>query len=264
MLKEPFEILKEKVPFIEYLFRGIKLVVNPSVESTGQLATGEMRFALWDIFLSVSLFTTILGLLTVYKPNTDLVDSLSAFSSQFVLLLEFGYYAYVSTFSFFILTWAFMHLFKVPNLSPLHGAFLASLHYARCYALFLFFFLPIVATYINLLFTDLLSINEFTQIYSGESWIALILFLGFFLWCCVVPIKKFWTPFKNRFLSYMFIALIYYLAFSANTLAPTLGALSLNQENACKLFMKSDKVKSLTKDQQLNFGQLCLNWKHNS
>src|SRR5690606_31674920 len=150
------------------------LIAKPNIETQEQLQAGKMKFALWDITLSISLFTTILGLLSIYNSDTDLTNSLSAFSSQFILLFEFGYYAYFSTLSFFIISLAFMLIFKPDELSPLKRAFLVSLQYARWYALFLFLSLPLLAIYIDKLFTNMLTIDKFTRTYSIQSTIALI------------------------------------------------------------------------------------------
>lgn len=197
MLSEPFNILREKVPFLEYSIRSLLLFLKPQIETQEQLKSGRMKYALWDIFLSVSLFTTVVGVLNVYNQKVDLATSLTAFSSQFVLLVEFGYYAYFSTFSFFIIVCIFMFILKPADVHPFKGAYLASLHYARCYALFLFLFLPLLVLYINALFTELVTIDEFFNKAGPIGWLILGGFLGLYIWCCVIPIKKYWSPCKS-------------------------------------------------------------------
>lgn len=258
MFTEPFKILKEKIPFIEYSIRGIQLIFKPVIENQEQLHSGNMKFALWDVFLSISLFTTIIGLLSILEPNSDLNSILSVFSSQFTLLFEFGYIAYFSTFVFFILMLVFMSIFRTNDNDPLKGAFLVSLHYARFYALFLFCFLPFLLVYMQSLFTELMTIEEFTNKYLFESLLVAFFIALLYVRCCVIPIKRFWEPVNSSIWSYLIVVFATYLAFSANSFAPNLGALELNKERACALFLKSNKVKGLNSDQQRNFQIQCL------
>lgn len=264
MLIEPFKVLREKIPFLEYSIRCLQLILKPEIERPEQLKAGRMKFALWDIFLSLSLFMVVIGFLSVYNPTVDVINTLSALPSQFFLLLQFGYYAYFSTIAFFIITLVVMLVVRPVGIDPFKGAYMTSLHYARCYALFLFLFLPLVAIYINTMFSELLTINEFTNKHGLKSLVALIIFLGIYIWCCIIPIKKFWLPVKSNIGSYVLVIVVTNLAFSASVLAPNFGALELNKGKACGLFMKSDRVRGLTDSQQKTFNDFCLReQKHN-
>lgn len=258
MLIEPFIILKEKIPFIEYLNRVFHLITNPEIEKKESLTEGKMKYALWDIFLSISLFTVVIGFFTVFNPKNDIQETLSVFSSQFILLIEFGYYAFFSTTSFFVISAILLIILRKNIKSAIEAAFLSSLHYARCYALFLFLFLPLVSIYINAMFSELMTIQEFTQEHSQKSWLCLLLFISLYVWCCAIPLKRFWSPFKSKFWSYALVLVITNTAFLANNIAPSLNALEINKEKACNLFLKSEKLLKESVDKRKKFNTICL------
>ncbi len=232
------------------MFRSLQLILKPKIDNREQLATGRMKFALLDIFLSVSLFSVLAALLSVFNPELDINNSLSVFSSQFVLLLTFGYYGYCSTAAFFVISASFMYIFRPTNNHPFEAAFLASLHYARCYSLALFLFVPLVAIYLNSMFTELLTVNEFMENHILEGYLALAVMLFLILRCCVVPIKKFWSQVRSNVGAYIIVLIVIVAAFSANLFAPKIGALELNEEKARSLFMQSNKVTNTAKEKR--------------
>ena len=105
----PFSILIEKIPFLEYLLRAVKFIFNPHVETEYELPNGNMKYSLWDIVSVISLFTVVTGFVNLFSQQ-DYNRALSLFSSQFTLYFQFGYYAFWSTFIFFILYSIFYYL----------------------------------------------------------------------------------------------------------------------------------------------------------
>jgi hypothetical protein len=257
LYSEPFKILKEKIPFVEYVVRSIKLIIAPAVEKEEQIKNGRMKYALLDIFLSISLFSTIIAILAIFS-DADLTRSLSAFSSQFALLLEFGYYAYFSVTVFFLIIFFSVRMSCQSWSLAFRKAFIISLQYARFYALFLSLFLPLVVVYLSYLFDEFLSPEQFANKFATESSVALVVFTFVYVWCCLIPIKRYWSPVKSRFISYVLVLLVTNLAFMANSMAPKLGALELNMEQACILLMESDRLENLTDEQRIKFKNKCL------
>lgn len=256
MYRLPFVILREKVPFIEFVVRNLQLFVNPKVESETQFSTGDMKYALWDIVLSLTLTGIVITLIAMVVGSSDFVQALSIFGSQFEGLIHFGYYGYFSTAIFFIISLVILTA-KERNKTVFKRAFLASMHYARYYAFVLILFVPLFYYLAYQSIINIVGINEYIKAKSLESWVVLLFFFVTFMWACARPLHLYLKIFKNKLYSYLIVFVMTGSAYSASTLAPNLPGLSMNNKILCELFKKSPEYNSLSGCEKNIFDSQC-------
>ena len=254
----PFEILREKVPFLEYLIRVISFALYPKIETMDQFKTGDLRFGLWDIILTISLFGTTLGLLSIFYSDSNLSEYMAVFTVQFMVPFEFGWYAFSYTAIFYCILLAVTFALSLDKEKAFRKAFLIALHYARCYALFLFLIMPLIPIYLHVMFKEVIVFKEFAERNYGASLSVSLVYVALYVWCCVIPIYQFWKPVKSKFLSLILSVVVTILPFSFSSIVPRVGVSNFNQDRACELYMKSKKFESLTVIQRKKFRKLCL------
>lgn len=258
LLLEPFRILREKVLFVEYVCRSFGLLLCPRVETLAELGQGQMRYALYDILLSLSVVALIVAYSSTFVIGVGLSSAASVFSSIQALFLGFAYYAYFSTGCFFLLTLICMGFRRPAGYTSIQGAFLLTLHYARCYSLFLLLIVPLLLFLINRLLEGVLTIDEYFQVEPAHALYFIVPFLVLYLHCCLLPMKRFWAPSKSGFVSLMAVFLITQLAFTFNSWLPSVVRLELQWEVVCARMMASEKLAGLSVEQQQTFERSCL------
>ncbi|KSD71330.1 hypothetical protein [Pseudomonas paraeruginosa] len=180
------------------------------------------------------------------------------FSNIQALFLGFAYYAYFSTGCFFLLVLICMGIRKPPGHTRIQGAFLLTLHYARCYSLFLLLIVPLLFFLIGQSLQGVLPIDEYLQGKSEHALYFMVPFLALYLRCCLLPMKRFWTPSKSGFVSFLIVLLITQLAFTFNVWLPSVARLELQWDVVCARLMASDKLAGLSMEQRQAFEHSCL------
>lgn len=258
LLLEPFRILREKVPFVEYMCRSAGLLFRPRVETLAELGQGQMRYALYDVLLSLSVVALIVAYSSAFVVGVDLSSAASVFSNIQALFLGFAYYAYFSTGCFFLLILACMGIRRPAGHTRTQGAFLLTLHYARCYSLFLLLIVPLSLFLVDRSLQGMLTIDEYFQGEPVRTFYFMVPFLALYLHCCLLPMKRFWAPSKNGFVSFLAVLLVTQLAFTFNVWLPSVARLELQWEIVCARMMASDKVAGLSVEQRQAFERSCL------
>lgn len=258
LLLEPFRILREKIPFVEYVCRSASLLFRPRVETLAELGQGRMRYALYDILLSLSVVALIVTYSSAFAVGVDLSSTASVFSSIQALFLGFAYYAYFSTGCFFVLILACMGVRKPAGHTRIQGAFLLTLHYALCYSLFLLLIVPLLLFLVDQSLQGVLTIDEYFQGEPVHALYFLVPFVALYLHCCLLPMKRFWAPSKSGFVSFLAVLLVTQLALSFNAWLPSVVRLELKWEIICARMMASNKVAGLSGEQQQAFERSCL------
>ena len=257
MYSHPFKILKEKIPFLEFISRTASFIIHPKIESEDEFQEGELRYALWDVFLSISLCFTTLSLLALFSIDTSLKNYLSVFSNTIGIFFSFGYYAATSIFSFFFLSLTYVFIFSNQCSDIFKKAQILSLHYARLYALALFVLLPAFLIYIKYYFESLATVQEFTNNSLSISYSAIIFLVIVYIRSFLIPVKKHVTQRYSSKLSYLYIFVITNLALFSNNLYPKINFFSFNYESACKLLVNSSKIKNLDDNKKEIFIEIC-------
>jgi hypothetical protein len=254
--KLPFEILAQKTPFLEYLIRVFKFIKKPQIEETLDLPDGEMKYALWDIISVVSLFTVLTGIMSLFD-NNNYNKALGVFSNQFTLYFQFGYYAFWSTLTFFIII--FIALSLRFRKFELNKAFLCTLQYARFYALFLFLLFPLFVWNLNLIIIELSNVKHWT----GKNYLIGLLILSVFIYlyvrCYLNPTSEFSNLSANNNISKIFILILSLTAFSLNIYAPTIGILDTDHKKVCDLALSNNKFDNIDKLQKERMLDRCIN-----
>ncbi|EPS7037159.1 hypothetical protein ACVG95_004747 [Pseudomonas aeruginosa] len=258
LLLEPFRILREKVPFLEYVCRSADLLLRPRVETLTELGQGQMRYALYDVLLSLSVVALIVAYSSAFVWGVDLSSAASVFSNIQALFLGFAYYAYFSTGCFFLLVLICMGIRKPTGHTCIQGALLLSLHYARCYSLFLLLIVPLLLFLIGRSLQGALTIDEYFQSRPEHALYFTVPLLALYLHCCLLPMKRFWAPSKSGFVSFLIVLLITQLAFTFNVWLPSVARLELQWDTVCARMMASDKLAGLSMEQRQAFERSCL------
>ncbi|WP_341501923.1 hypothetical protein [Gallaecimonas sp. GXIMD4217] len=255
MYSQPFKVMKERIPFLEYLTRVAIFMKRPDIVEADYKKEGGLSYALLDIVYAVTLISFFIAVIDlVFHRNLSVAWSL--FSSQFTILAQITYYALFSTVAFFLLLYM-VEMVSKRKINVSSSVFLCSLQYARFYSVFIFFFFPIVVFYMNLLLIEQTTMDKFVE----DNFIASVLVTSFFVWlylrCCVFPIASYSQPLKEKYLSAALIALITWSAFSANKLAPRFGELAFDTKKACGIIYKQKKFQALDPEKQMNFKESC-------
>ncbi|MBG0843495.1 hypothetical protein [Ectopseudomonas toyotomiensis] len=208
LLLEPFRILREKAPFVEYVCRNAGLLFSPRVETLAELGQGQMRYALYDILLSLSVVALIVAYSSAFVVGVDLSSTASVFSNIQALFLGCAYYAYFSTGCFFLLILACMGIRRPAGHTRIQGALLLTLHYARCYSLFLLLIVPLLLFLVDRSLQGMLTIDEYLKDEPVHALYFLVPFLAVYLHCCLLPMKRFWAPSKSDVISFMAVFLV--------------------------------------------------------
>ena len=254
MYSFPFSILIEKTPFLEYLLRAVKFIFNPHVETEYEIPNGNMKYSLWDIVSVISLFTVVTGFINLFSQQ-DYNRALSLFSSQFTFYFQFGYYAFWSTFIFFIL-YSITLSIRFWRLK-LKEPFLCSLQYARFYALFLFLFFPLVAWHLNYILYEVSTIKEYVSKNTVWSFSVLGAFVYLYVRCLLNPISKYSSIHLNQRITTPAIFVISLAAFHSNTYAPSIGSLGFDHKKACEIMILNDKYKTTTNAVKDRMREMC-------
>jgi len=188
----PFEILKNKVPFLEFLWRNIKFLLKPKVETVQNFRTGESRYALWDLLTSLSLITLIYSI--AYMITSDeYYQSAQRLLTQTNLIFSLGFYALPTIITFTAIIFL-IFLIKMDLKSAIDSSIVCSMFFVRVYALFLLFIIPLIVFTIDLLSNEVKTINEFIENNLFLSYALLICNIAFLFWVLVHPLKVFVFP----------------------------------------------------------------------
>lgn len=261
MYTEPFKVLKEKVPFLEFAWRMGKLIINPKIDSKDTFSSSDSRYALWDIFLALSLIAVVMTLGYVFTGD-DYFQRAQKVLNQSNMLFSLGYYAVLTLFSFFLIVLCLFR-FLQKRKDSLTDAFLATLFFARCHALKIILIAPFIIWNIDLLSSELMNYDEYIEQNLAKSLgigaIALILLV----WCIYEPLRKFVFPTKEIWLSYMLITMMLYASTELNQRVPALVTLNFHNFFSCDKAYKSQKFSALSEAQKMKFKQNCENsdWK---
>jgi hypothetical protein len=242
LYKLPFEILAQKIPLIEYLVRAFKFILDPHIEDTSEFPKGEMRYALWDIISVISLFAVSTAIFGLFN-NINFNEVLSIFPNPFILYFQFGYYAFWYTFVFYLLILIFMRIRY--GLFKLNKALLLTLHFARCYALFIFLLFPLFVWNMNLILIEFGSVKNFTGENLLLSAVILLCSISLYIWCCIRPICKFINA-NTKALKVLMFGLPL-LTVSLNSISPDIGDLPIDEKKICNIILSNKNYEHIEK-----------------
>lgn len=255
MYLEPFKILKDKMPFFEFVWRMGKLILHPKVESKDNFSSSESRFALWDIFLALSLIAVVMTLGYVFTGD-DYFQRAQKVLNQSNMLFSLGYYAVLTLLSFFLITFCIFRILQ-KRTDAFSDAFLATLFFARCHALKIILIAPFIIWNIDLLSSELMNYDEYIDQNLTKSLFIGLISLILLVRCIYEPLRKFIFPSKTIGLSYIFITLILYASTELNQRVPALVTLNFHNFFNCKKAYKSQKFLALSNTQQKQFKLNC-------
>ncbi|UBM27264.1 hypothetical protein K8374_10055 [Pseudomonas sp. p1(2021b)] len=104
----------------------------------------------------------------------------------------------------------------------------------------------------------MLTIDEYFRAEPIHALYFIVPPLALYLHCCLLPMKRFWAPSKNGFVSFVAVLLVTQLAFTFNVWQPSMIKLELQWETVCARMMASDKVAGLSVEQRQTFERSCL------
>jgi hypothetical protein len=256
MYQQPFTILREKIPFVEYIWRIFLFLRRPCVETKDELKTGYMRFALYDIFLSVSLLAVIASLMSAAIYELKASDLLSIFWDQAVLYMAFGFQAYLSVAFFFCILWIFLLFEKKPN--RIEICFLASLHFARWMALFLLAFFPLIVFDLHFIFHQGMSLEQYIQQHLLLTYVIIGIFIALYLYLCLRPLWMYLFPSKRRWVSSLLIIALTAGPTAVHKALPTIPITLVNSEKVLELFQRTEQFQKLSPEKKAVFNKKVL------
>ncbi|EJL6658963.1 hypothetical protein NMS70_003123 [Vibrio cholerae] len=244
MFKEPFKVLYNKFPFFEFIVRMVYLLLFPNIERSENLSKGPMKYALWDICLCVSLMATSVIVIDIFSGSTY-EKMLSIFNNEFVVFLEFGYYAFCYTFIFFLILICCLFLIKKltnnKEIKVAHYSYICSMQYARVYSLIMFLFFPIVLFALDLSLTVTRTMKSFVGEHIFSSWGVMLFFAVVYGYCLVRPIKKYLFPNKTRLIyPLMMVFTLSPMFFSG--FIPNIFNISLNNKIVYEIVLNKNKI----------------------
>ena len=256
MYQQPFTIFREKIPFVEYIWRIFLFLRRPYVETQDEIETGNMRFALYDIFLSVSLFAVIASLMSIAIYDLKASDLFSIFWDQALVYIVFGFKAYLSVVFFFCILWIFLLFEKKPN--KIEVCFLASLHFARWMALFLFLFFPLIVLDLHFILHLGISMQQFVQQHLLLAYVIIGIF-AILYWClCHRPLRMYLFLSRPTWFSSLLIIAITVGSVAVHKALPTIPVNLINREKVLELFQKTEQFKKLSPEKKAVFNKKVL------
>jgi len=256
MYKQPFAIFREKIPFVEYIWRIFLFLRRPYVETKDEIETGNMRFALYDIFLSISLLAVIASLMSVAIYDLKASDLLSVFWDQALFYMVIGFQAYLSVGFFYCILWIFLLCAKKPNKIEL--CFLASLHFARWVALFLYLFFPLIVFDLHFIFHQGISLQQYIQQHLLLTYVIIVIFTILYWYLCHRPLRMYLFLSRRTWVSSLFIIFLTVGPVVAHKVLPTIPINLVNREKVLELFQKTEQFQKLSPEKKAVFNKKVL------
>lgn len=259
MIFEPVKILHNKIPFIEFSLRTAKLIWNPKIESIDEFKSGDSRFGLLDIVLSLSLLTIFysIGYALTGDAYYGIAQSLLIKTN---MIFSLGFFSIPPLISFTLLTFVFF-FFKNGFERAKGDTLVCSMHFARVYSLNLLILTPFIVWYVDLLSSKFISYEEYANNNLLQVSIMTITSIILLIRCLFIPLKKYILPSKSKvvsfLISYPLIVLLVYSSFELSQHIPSPIKLKFDSVFSCDRIYKSIKFSNLSVYQKQRFLESC-------
>ena len=241
----PFKLLKEKVPFLEYLFRMIIFCFRPFIPRE-QLGESNLRYAFVDYVLSFTVALLIITLLPANNNELSYRQIISIFNFEW-LSISFLYYSIVQ-FCFIYVVYLLFFKYRAKSNSYKKDAYYSSLHFVRFHSIVVLLSILGIMYVLSACFNKGIMLNQFEDYFTSLPYakVLSISFLVGIFWLYIFPMSLF-IYYKStcktlfRYLKGILVVfLIYSLSFFLNGFMPSkfIGNV-LDISSTCEVLMKS-------------------------
>ena len=231
MYKEPFIVLKEKIPFIEFFIRILSFIKSPHIDKKllyDSFSECHLKYALYDIISALSAVYIICLFFSCLFFHINFDKLLSIIENPVLIYIDILIKSYCSLIIFFSIVLVLLILFRKKNI--IKSTFLVSLQYAEWYSIFILIVLTIFYIVYITSITYLKSPKEIIQNHPFLSRTILVLFIWITFRCCILPIARFLELCKKSWISVVLILLIFFIATSINFTSRMLPSLRINRK----------------------------------
>lgn len=255
MYLESFKILKEKVPFVEFMWRTGKFIINPQVETHENFKNGDTRFALWDIVLALTLITVIFTLIHVFTGNEDF-KTYKDLIAQTNMIFSIGYYTIPTLLSFYVLVFFSILIIRDYDQAKIE-AMLCTMQFARFLSLMIIFMVPFIVWYLHHLATELESYQMYVQRNFAQTSIITAIGIALLIWCLIYPLRKRLIPQHRKMKAYPAVLVLLWLSSELNQHIPSPVHLNTDGIFSCDSVYKSQRFLKLNKVEQTAITEKC-------